>query len=279
MTVILVTSPTALHAFSIIVLGFFAIGATVLTVRAVRRHRSKSIDALSNVDVLAHEIRTPLSLIKGAAELLDAAGPLTSEQQQFANTIKSNSEHVIAIAEDFLTLAKLDASGGALDMRAFDLRAFVRDAAKELRAVNDFPLLLTDSGEPLYITADPTLIKHVLWNLMNNAARHAGPQSQILVRTYKSANMYGIEVRDSGYGIEPSKRDEVFRPFTKADVVSPIATGQGAGLGLAIVQRIVELHEGEVLVDSLWGRGTSIHVLLPKTVPSRQRRRKWLPSH
>ncbi|MDO5034138.1 MAG: HAMP domain-containing sensor histidine kinase, partial [Actinomycetaceae bacterium] len=177
---ILVTSTTALHAFCIIAFGFIAIAAAIVTVLAMRRHRSQRVDALSNVDVLAHEIRTPLSLIKGAAELLDAAGPLTNEQQQFANTIKSNSEHVIAIAEDFLTLAKLDASGGTLDMQTFDLRAFVRDAAKELRGIHDFPLLLTDSGEPLYITADPTLIKHVLWNLMNNAARHAGPQSQIL---------------------------------------------------------------------------------------------------
>ena len=62
------------------------------------------------MDVVAHEIRTPLSLIKGAAELLESAGPLTDEQKQFTKTIQTNAEHAIAVAEDFLALAKLDAS-------------------------------------------------------------------------------------------------------------------------------------------------------------------------
>ncbi|OFJ62258.1 sensor histidine kinase KdpD [Actinomyces sp.] len=226
------------------------------------------------MDVLAHEIRTPLSLIKGAAELLESAGPLTEEQKQFTKTIQANAEHAITTAEDFLTLAKLDAGEGYLAVENFDLRELTRDTAREMRSIHDFPILLTDSGEPLPITADPALIKHVLWNLINNAVRHAGADSQILVHTYPSANSRCIEVRDLGSGINPSERDSLFVPFQQLGANGQTPAGQGAGLGLAIVDRIVTLHGGEVLVDSLWGRGTSIHVLLPNTPTQPVRKRK-----
>ncbi|WP_311520098.1 ATP-binding protein [uncultured Actinomyces sp.] len=143
-----------------------------------------------------------------------------------------------------------------------------------MRSIHDFPILLTDSGEPLPITADPALIKHVLWNLINNAVRHAGADSQILVHTYPSANSRCIEVRDLGSGINPSERDSLFVPFQQLGANGQTPAGQGAGLGLAIVDRIVTLHGGEVLVDSLWGRGTSIHVLLPNTPTQPVRKRK-----
>lgn len=242
--------------------GFVVAIVTLLAVWAFRRKRASKVSTASNVDMLAHEIRTPLSLIKGSAELLEAAGPLTDEQRRFVDTIQSNSENAIRVAEDFLTLAKLDATGGTLTLTTFDLRELTRDTARELRTVHNFPILLTDPGEPLPIRADRALVKHVLWNLMNNAVRHAGINSQILVRTYATSNQYGIEVRDAGPGMTPDTRESLFQPFTQA-TEAPIATGAGAGLGMSIVARIVELHHGTVLVDTLSGRGTSIHVLLP----------------
>lgn len=215
------------------------------------------------MDVVAHEIRTPLSLIKGAAELLESAGPLTDEQKQFTKTIQTNAEHAIAVAEDFLTLAKLDASGDHLSPETFDLRELTRQTARDLRAIHDFPILIRDSGQPITITADRNLIRQALWNLINNAIRHADTHSQVMVRTYSTSEHACIEVRDLGSGISPNDRDSLFIPFQQLGHEGAAATGQGAGLGLAIVDRIVALHGGELLVDSLLGRGTSIHVLLP----------------
>lgn len=275
-TVILVTPSLNIWLCS---LGLIALISTILIPFAWREHRknkkpSSGATVVPSMDVLAHEIRTPLSLIKGAAELLESAGPLTEEQKQFTKTIQANAEHAITTAEDFLTLAKLDAGEGYLALENFDLRELTRDTAREMRSIHDFPILLTDSGEPLPITADPALIKHVLWNLINNAVRHAGADSQILVHTYPSANSRCIEVRDLGSGINPSERDSLFVPFQQLGANGQTPAGQGAGLGLAIVDRIVTLHGGDVLVDSLWGRGTSIHVLLPNTPTQPVRKRK-----
>ena len=275
-TVILVTSSYSVWPYC---LGLIALISAFLMARAWRKHRkckkpNHVATVVQSMDVLSHEIRTPLSLIKGAAELLESAGPLTEEQQQFTKTIQANAEHAITTAEGFLTLAKLDAGEGRLALEKFDLRELTRDTAREMRSIHDFPILLTDSGEPLPITADPALIKHVLWNLINNAVRHAGAESQILVHTYPSANSRCIEVRDLGIGINPAERDCLFIPFQQLGQHEQTAARQGTGLGLSIVDRIVTLHGGEVLVDSLWGRGTSFHIVLPTEATQPVRRRK-----
>lgn len=274
-TVILVTSspPVWLYALgALFVLGLLAAGFA--WTKRIKSTPSRPTPLATNMDVVAHEIRTPLSLIKAAAELLDSAGPLTDEQRQFTKTIQTNAEHAIHVAEDILTLAKPDAKNGDLDLKTFDLRELTRETASELRSIHEFPILLNDSGMPLMINADPTLIKHALWNLINNAIRHAGNDGQIVVHTYVSSQHMGIEVKDLGTGIAPDERESLFVPFHQSSHEKHTPAGEGAGLGLAIVERIVTSHGGEVLVDSLWGRGTSIHILLPKDTAQAIGRRK-----
>lgn len=219
--------------------------------------------------ILSHEIRTPLSLIKGAAELLadESAGTLNSDQRHFVETITDNSERVIAMAEDFLTDAKLDSPNFTLTYSQFDLRELLRDTARELREVNDAQIFLRDRGEPLILNADRVLMRHVAWNLINNAVRHAGTESCIEVRTYPTVEGAVVEIRDDGRGMTPTERSDLFTPF--AHVGTPTTTtGSGTGIGLGIVERIVRLHHGRIIVDTLTGKGTSIHVVTPWEPPA-----------
>lgn len=253
----------------VIALAFCAGVLTALLIAALisphtdcrRRNRHRSIN---DSHILSHEIRTPLSLIKGAAEILsdETAGALTGEQRHFINTITANSERVIAMAEDFLTDAKLSSPQFALNYSRFDLRQLIRETARELREVNDMNLYLTDAGDPLFIDADRDLIRHVAWNLITNASRHAGPDSTITVRSYATKDGAGLEVRDDGRGMTPDDRQELFTPFAHVSTQSHKPT-DGTGIGLGIVERIVHLHRGRIIVDTLTDRGTSIHILLP----------------
>lgn len=236
-----------------------------------REHSGNKPDAsVSQVDILAHEIRTPLSLIKASTELLEneSAGPLTEDQRKFVATIHRNADHVIAMAEGFLTSAKLDSGRFEFRPVEFDLRELTRQTAREIRDIYDLPILLSDPGDPLLIVADRNLMRQVVWNLMNNAVRHAGEDSQVHVRTYPVEEGCVLEVRDTGLGISPEESRELFEPFAQS-TNAPTAVGAGAGLGLGIIKKIVEIHGGNIVVDSLVGKGTSFHVLIPKPAEGR----------
>lgn len=257
-----VSSSALALAFSAGVLSVLIVAGFISTCTHARRcnpHRS-----INDSHILSHEIRTPLSLIKGAAEILsdETAGALTAEQRHFVNTITTNSERVIAMSEDFLTDAKLSSPQFALNYSHFDLRHLIRVTARELREVTDINLYLTDAGDPLFIDADRDLIRHVAWNLIINASRHAGPDSTITARTYATKEGAGLEIRDDGRGMTPDDRRELFTPFSHSSTRSHDPSS-GTGIGLGIVERIVHLHRGRIIVDTLTNRGTSIHVILP----------------
>lgn len=233
-----------------------------------RAAHSDSSSPITATHVLSHEIRTPLSLIKGAAELLadESAGTLNADQRHFVETITDNSERVIAMAEDFLTDAKLDSPNFTLTYCQFDLRELLRDTARELREVNDVQIFLRDTGEPLILSADRVLMRHVAWNLINNAVRHAGTESCVEIRTYPTVEGAVVEIRDDGRGMTPTERSDLFTPFAHAGNPTT-AAGSGTGIGLGIVERIVRLHHGRIIVDTLTGKGTSIHVVTPWEPP------------
>ncbi|MDO5720105.1 MAG: HAMP domain-containing sensor histidine kinase, partial [Actinomycetaceae bacterium] len=236
--------------------------------------RNNHCRSITDSHILSHEMRTPLSLIKGAGEILsdEAAGPLTDDQRHFVDIITANSQRVIAMAEDFLTDAKLSSPQFALNYTHFDLRHLIRETVRELREVNHLSLFLTDAGDPLFIDADRDLIRHVVWNLITNASRHAGPDSAITIRSYATHEGAGLEVRDHGRGITPEDRRELFVPFALGATQSQ-ESSSGTGIGLGIVERIVNLHSGRIIVDTLTNRGTSIHVLLPWH--RKRRPRRW----
>lgn len=217
----------------------------------------------SSARLLSHEIRTPLTLVKGAAELLaeESPGPLTSAQRYFVDTIVDNTSLVVGMAEDFLLEARLETGAPTLDLASADIRELVRETVLELRRIRSADLDLDSRGEPLVLDVDRPMIRQVLWNLLNNAVRHAGPGAAVTVQVESTSEGATIAVADDGEGISPDQREELFSPRSSGHP-------QGTGLGMGVIRRIVDAHGGRVVVDSLARRGTRILIVLPW--PSRE---------
>ncbi len=244
------------------------------------RRKNKKLRALAAAGryrpaIISHEIRTPLALITGAAELLaeGMAGELNARQKQFVRTITENSNQVVNIAENFLLGAN---PGKPLRIRRqlVDVREIVGTAARELRHTSDTPILVDCPGGILQIYADPQLLRQLVWNLINNALRHSAPptagicggetrhtpKTSVTVRITAGENGgTHIIVSDTGTGIDPAEYDQIFAPFTTGSGRRP-----GTGIGMMVAKRITDAHGGRILIDSMPGKGTSFHVLLPR---------------
>lgn len=242
------------------------VGAGAIALGA--RHRQKSPSSpgragpvppeKQSARVLSHEIRTPLTLVKGAADLLaeETPGPLNATQRYFVDTIVGNTSLVVSMAEDFLLEARLETGEPTLDRTAVDIRALVRETVLELRRIRSTPLHLDSRGGPLVLDVDRAMIRQVLWNLINNAVRHAGSDAEVTVRVEATAEGTTIAVSDDGAGMSPDRRAELFAPQVSGHP-------QGTGLGMGVIRQIVDAHGGRVVVDSLVRRGTRILVVLP----------------
>lgn len=232
------------------------------THRAMRaeaeRLRALAKDRAQRIAMLSHEVRTPLALIRGAGELLQdgSAGPLTEEQERFTATIMDNTKHVISLAEDLLTHARLEATLFDLHVERLDLRSLVRATVRELRAIHTARIQLDNRGRPIPVLADPRLLREALWNLGNNAIRHAGASAVITFRITEGEGQAVLAVADDGHGIDASTRRRMFDPFHTT-------SRDGTGLGLTITKAIVELHGGKVLVDTAARSGTTMYFTIP----------------
>ena len=208
--------------------------------------------------VLSHEIRTPLTLVKGAGELLaeESPGPLTAEQRYFVDTIVDNTSLVIGLAEGFLLEARVEGGELQLERSAVDVRALVRETVLELRRIRRAELRLDSRGEPLVLELDRAMIRQVLWNLVNNAIRHAGTDAHVTVHVDATAEGATIAVADDGPGMDTEQRRDLFAAHTSGH-------REGTGLGMGVIERIVAAHGGRIVVDTLVRHGTRILVVLP----------------
>jgi len=214
--------------------------------------------------VLSHEIRTPLALVKGAAELLaeETPGPLNGRQRQFVDTITQNCDSTIALAEDLLATARLEAQLFKLHLERTDLRGLTRATVREMRRMHSGKTLLDSRGAPLWMDVDRSLLRQVIRNLLTNAARHGGADVTIVVRITVGDDDVLISVADDGAGMSPEERESLFVPF----VIGASSTS-GTGLGMVITREIVELHGGRIFVDTAARVGTTIFFSLPKRSP------------
>ena len=244
--------------------------AVVLAVVVAKRNKddSESVDpSAGEPAIIAHEMRTPLTLIRGAAELLEeeTPGPLNETQRNFVATIQDNSSQAIDIAENFIANLKLNSPSGKLVVEEVDVRAVVADAAKQLRKITDLPIYVDARGGILPIWADKGMIRQVVWNLINNSARHAGKDAAITVRIENAEGGGAIlSVSDDGAGIALDEQERLFKPFAAGTSRRP-----GSGIGMMVTKQIVERHGGRIMVDSLPGLGTVIVIALPKGTPDK----------
>jgi signal transduction histidine kinase len=219
------------------------------------------------VSIVAHELRTPLSSIRGYAEnmLEGLGGVLTDKQQYYLGRITFNVERLTRMITELLDLARIEA--GQIGIRCEPLaiadcvetiieglQTLARDKTLTVRAVH--------APHPLMVRGDPDKLTQVLTNLIHNAVKFTPAGGDILVEVHDpNDGCVQICVADTGCGIPPSEVSQVFDKFYRGSSLS--SEGRGAGLGLAIVKHLVELQGGRIWVQSTPGKGSRFYFTLP----------------
>ncbi len=227
---------------------------------AANRHKSEFPSNMS------HELRTPLNAIIGFSEVLleRIFGDLNPKQAEYLKDILSSGQHQLALVNDILDLAKVEAGRMELELSSFSLRAVIDSGVTMLgeRATRRGIALEVD-GDPRVdaIEADERKVKQVLFNLLSNAVKFTPEGGTITVRTRGEATAVEVSVADTGIGIAPEDQAGIFKEFEQAK--SAKSSEASTGLGLALAKRFVELHGGVLSVRSVVGAGSTFTFLLP----------------
>jgi len=232
---------------------------------AEEANRSKS-EFLAN---MSHEIRTPLTGVIGMTEIL-MNSPLTLDQQDYVETIKVSGETLLSIINDILDISKIEAGEFNLAAAPFSLeksmdsiaRIFTPQANKKGL---DFRVHFHPTGF-YWVKGDEIRVRQIIFNLVGNALKftHVG-KIEIRVKQgekHDNIGQFHIDVEDTGIGIEPEFKANIFNKFTQADSSDTRRYG-GTGLGLYITRQLVELMGGAINVESALGKGSMFHLILP----------------
>ncbi|GBF51549.1 two component response regulator sensor histidine kinase subunit [Leptospira ryugenii] len=199
----------------------------------------------------SHELKTPITSIKGYAETLHYRLKLEdgSNEKKFLDAILRNTERLVRIVEDMLTISRLENHKTILQTESFQLYELVKNVRDSVGVIlsNKNQNLIIEIEKTMRVQADLVLMEHVLVNLISNASAYSPENSNIVVFAKEVNEKYLLEVRDNGIGISPEDSERIFERFFRVDTNRSRKEG-GTGLGLSIVKHIARLHAGEVYV-------------------------------
>jgi two-component system OmpR family sensor kinase len=215
------------------------------------------------VSDVSHELRTPLTAIRGAAETLLDGGVEPDDEQRFLSTIALEAERLGRLANDLLTLQRIEGATGELPIRQVDLRLAADRAQTMLEPLlEDREVTLSVNGRAPLVLGDLDRLQQVVLNLVDNASRIVGPGGHVVVELTAEGDRAVLSVIDDGPGIPEADLPRLFDRFYRADSSRTRASG-GAGLGLAIVRAIITAHGGRIEAANLPGGGARMTVVLP----------------
>jgi signal transduction histidine kinase/DNA-binding response OmpR family regulator len=224
------------------------------------------------LSTMSHELRTPLNAVLGFSELLvdTRYGPLTERQLRYVNHIHSSGQHLLRLINDILDLSKIEAGRLQLNVERVSVDASFREVCGALQPLVDKNAhqLIQDVSPGLLVHADATRFKQILMNLLGNAIKFTPKGGKIELVARAVANTVRVEVRDSGPGIPPEEKQRIFESFHRMPQSEKAV--EGTGLGLAITRRLVELHGGELDVQSQPGAGCCFYFTLPSACSTQE---------
>lgn len=231
----------------------------------IRRLEQVRRDFVANV---SHELRTPLTIVGGYAEtLVDDADVPVQSRQAFLQTILSNTRRMQRIVDDLLDLSRIESGGwrpNPVWCRLPDVVADVMLAVTPAASPKGVVVRADIAPDAERVFADPTALRQVLGNLIENAVRHTA-EGTVKVLARREGEMAILTVRDTGIGIAAEHLQRIFERFYRVDPARSREQG-GTGLGLAIVRHLVESHGGTVTAESSIGEGTAIITTWPAPV-------------
>ena len=226
----------------------------------------KELDKMKSdfVATVSHDLKTPLTAIRGFADLVAMSGPLSEQQQEFIGRIKEVTREMAALIGDLLDLGKIEA-GVEMEQVPCDLKALAAEVVHDLefRALEKQIVVEMQIPEQVpTVVGDPGRLKQVLANLVGNAIKYTPAGGHVWIRIFPEDDHLITSVQDTGIGISAHDQKQIFHKFYRVRT-EETAHIEGTGLGLSIARSIVERHGGRIWVESEPGKGSTFFFSLP----------------
>lgn len=215
---------------------------------------------------LAHELRNPLVPIRNSLEIMRLSGDSVAAVAAARGLLERQVGQLVRLIDDLLDVSRMTRNKLALTMESLTVREVIDAAVEQSRPLLDKAgqsLTVHAPAAPIKLTGDRVRLTQVLVNVLNNAAKYSDPGGRVTVTARRKGDRAVVSVRDTGLGIPPEMIGKVFEPFTQVDR-SLNRTQGGLGIGLALVRQLVEMHHGDVAVQSAGaGQGSEFSISLP----------------
>ncbi len=217
---------------------------------------------------MSHELRTPLNAIIGLSEALELGvfGAIEDERhRRYLGDIRQSGHHLLALISDILDLAKVEAGTLDINYEVFALSDLIEECLHMMHTISDrqgVALRLDGPVVPVRVNADRRKILQALINILSNAVKYSPGGGTVSLSALLDEEGLHLSVKDQGIGIDESQINRIFQPFGRLNQALSSAV-EGAGLGLPIAQRFIDLHGGTIRVSSRVGHGTQVTIDLP----------------
>ncbi len=253
--------------FAPVVAGEGEFWGVVTVLRDVTREREIAQAKSEFVSIVAHELRTPMTSIKGYTDLVHsgAAGEINETQKSFLQIVKSNADRLALLVSDLLDLSRIETGRVVLRPEPVKLGSTIDDVVTSLRSLAHECQVSLDTQIPTGlppVNADRDRLVQLLTNLISNACRYTPPGGSVVVSVTRADSMLQTDVTDTGIGIPENQMERIFERFERGDH-ELVRQRPGTGLGLPIAKSIVEMHGGRIWVQSEVNRGSTFSFTLP----------------
>ncbi len=231
------------------------------TLAPVQRIHDQQKQFISDV---AHELRTPLSIMAGELEVALSRDRTVPDYKQALTSNKEEAARLINLVENLLFLARGDQGRQTIEFEKVDITDLIGNVIASLQIESSnkkISLHFETETEPTFVWGQMSMLRRLFFNLIHNAILYTPAEGNIWVSLSTNKQYTQVEVKDTGIGISPENQEKIFNRFYRVD--SSRSQTKGYGLGLAICKSIIELHHGRITVHSALGQGSTFTVLLP----------------
>ena len=219
--------------------------------------------------VLSHDMRSPLTGIKLYGQLLQTRPNTPVEKRKhMMQVILQNTQTLVELVDNLVEIEQSGNNELVLQTESIDLNQLMHESAFNFdahAAEKNIAVAVQVADQPMMIYADRQLIKRSITNLISNAIKYTPASGRVTVSIHQEADQVNVRIKDTGIGIPPDQIDKIFNSYHRVD--EHRATAQGLGLGLSIVKRYIELHDGDIMVSSVVGEGSQFDIYLPLATP------------
>jgi signal transduction histidine kinase len=251
-----------LNGAMIVIVPGIAWLTTRRTLAPVQRIHEQQKQFVSDV---AHELRTPLSIMSGELEVALRKERTLEDYRQVLYSTKQETDRLIELSQNLLFLARADQGRQAIELEKVDITDLIGSIIARLQVEStdkEIAIRFEPEGEPTFVWGQPAMLRRLFFNLIDNAIQYTPSRGEIRISLATGKQYAQVRIRDTGVGIPPEDQEKIFDRFYRLDPSR--SRTKGYGLGLAICKSIVELHHGSITVRSALGKGSTFTVILPR---------------